>query len=877
MKIKLRKMSAFLLVLCLMLQSISYAQSESDDLSQEIVPELEALTVMQLLTEDVNLLSQIDNVTRSMFVGNMFNIAGFSYSVSEMGNNPFSDVTDDTLYKNEILTFYNMGLINGTGVNTFSPEKLITYGQAIKISLDVLGYSEYVKAKYNGSIDGYVLTASRIDLTDRMRISNYNNPITVRDMAILLYNAGITPVYEVSSVTKGDTGLMQNYNAGKILFSNRDIYYKEGIVQSNGLVNTDGTDPDVDFAVIGGKKYKLNDTDITSLLGYNVKYFYNDNNGVPILLWAYPTDNNEVLVIDSEDLNVDDSRYSRECIVYTDAKKREIARIDTYATVIYNNTLYNGFTVEHIKPNSGKIRLIDINRDKKYDTVIVEEFGNIFVTTVAKNETFVADKFGHSLYFEDYDNVKIIKDGKFISVKEIPLNVIVSYIESLDKKHLYLYVNGEGNTSALEAISDDGEDKFFYFEDKEYKVAHSYLNLGSNYTAITPVIGTVYKYYLDMSGEIAHFEEAAGGRIQYAYLLKCAPDDAPFAKQGKAIFRVMLSDGTKADVKSKDKLILNGIKGCNGTDILNYISNNSIQLPIVVKMAFDADSDIKEIQFAQPITNPYGYDKDNFTLDFESTSSTFGPDNVYMVEQKYSITSKTICFVTNTDTNDPEPYEVINYNDIYDSNYNVKLYDCDESLEPAAISLVRSQQSRGLDGLVLVDKVRHVVIEGESFKQIEGINKNNRVKYTELENGCIPDDIKRGDIVRLSVYNSRVTKVNVLTRLSDKPEPFITDFGQKTCYIFGPLYARGESTIVTLNPPEHANGLLTGTSTSKNRYFYVSVYDYKNDCVYPGDHNDLYQISEPDSLGDLPQSDNNVYCFIQRRYNYVIEVVVVYY
>ncbi|MBQ7900478.1 MAG: hypothetical protein IJ365_00760, partial [Clostridia bacterium] len=146
------------------------------------------------------------------------------------------------------------------------------------------------------------------------------------------------------------------------------------------------------------------------------------------------------------------------------------------------------------------------------------------------------------------------------------------------------------------------------------------------------------------------------------------------------------------------------------------------------------------------------------------------------------------------------------------------------------------------------------------------------------ESGCVPGNLKKGDVITVSLFNQRITKVNVLTRLSEKPQPFILgEFGSSICYIYGQLYSRSSSSIVTVNPEGNPRGLLTSTSTRNNERFYVSVYDYKNDNVYIGNPNDAHQYFEPDSNGDLPQPDSSVSVFLYRRYNYLMEAIVVYY
>lgn len=880
MKAKLIKISALLIVFLLVFQTCSFSQEITE--VQEQIPfsyERDAMESMELVTEDLLALDSADTVSRSIFIGNMFKLVGFYKMAYDSNDNTFEDLTDDTLYKDEIISFYKRGLINGTGDKSFSPDADITVAQAVKISLDMLGYREYINARYKGSLEGYLITASDLDITDDMKFDDDNACLTAYDAFVLMYNVAISPIYETTSITMHTIGHTEKYQKGDMLLSSRDIYYDEGIVYSNGIVNIKDSMADVDYAIIGNQKYNLNGIDIADFLGCKVKLFYKlIHNNTRVLLWAHMLPDNDVLILDSDELIQDNAAYSGECIVYSKGNYTKKAYVDKYATVVYNNALHNDFTMEQFKPEAGTIRLIDNDSDRVYDLVVIEEFDNIFVTAVGDNESFIADKFGKLLFFDDYDNVKIIKDGRYISAKEIPVNVVVSYLESRDKKHLYLYVNGFGSEDELKAVSEDADGTVLYFEKGEYELAGSYTGLSSNYTRIDLIAGNAYKYFLDKSGKIAYIEDMDNGGLQYAYLLKCAPDNTGFADSGSAKFRFLLSDGTKVDVVSKDKLVLNNTPKKCGIDIINYINNNSIELPVVVKVAFNANSDVKEIEFATEVTNPYGYDKNKFTLDFESEKSYFNTDNCYMFERKYTLTSGTVCFVTYTGSSESEPYGVIRYNDFNNSNYPVKVYDCDENFEAAAISTTRSITAVALDGVILVDKVTRVLVDGDSVTQIKGINRGNYVTYYGYEDGCVPANLKKGDIITVSLFNQRITKVNILARLSEKPQPFIKgEFGSSICYIYGQLYSRSSSSIVTVNPEGNSRGLLTSTSTRNNERFYVSVYDYRNKDVYIGNPNDAHQYFEPDSNGDLPQSDSSVSVFLCRRYNYLMEAIVVYY
>ncbi|MBQ7901317.1 MAG: S-layer homology domain-containing protein, partial [Clostridia bacterium] len=240
MNIKFIRISALLIAFSLIFQTCAFARDEITVEQSSLSFEREALEKMELVTDELLALDGADAVSRALFIGNMFKMSGFVKTAYDSSDNPFADLTEDTLFRDEIISFYKRGLISGTGENTFSPDVSITVAQAVKISLDMLGYREYINARYSGSMEGYLITASDLEITDGMSFDGKSDYLTAYDAFVLMYNAGITPVYETNSITMDDGGYTERYQKGDILLSARDIYYDEGIVQGNGLVDISG-------------------------------------------------------------------------------------------------------------------------------------------------------------------------------------------------------------------------------------------------------------------------------------------------------------------------------------------------------------------------------------------------------------------------------------------------------------------------------------------------------------------------------------------------------------------------------------------------------------------------------------------------------------
>ena len=57
----------------------------------------------------------------------------------------------------------------------------------------------------------------------------------------------------------------------------------------------------------------------------------------------------------------------------------------------------------------------------------------------------------------------------------------------------------------------------------------------------------------------------------------------------------------------------------------------------------------------------------------------------------------------------------------------------------------------------------------------------------------------------------------------------------------------------------------------------VTVYDLKNDEMYIGDENDVFQIYSPNKKGELENADDNVMIYLRLRYMTAKEIILVRY
>ena len=84
--------------------------------------EFRALEAMGLVDKEAALMAADSKITRAQFAGYLFKLSGFALIEYRNKDIPFIDVNSNTPYFNEICTMYGMGMLSGTGENTFSPK-----------------------------------------------------------------------------------------------------------------------------------------------------------------------------------------------------------------------------------------------------------------------------------------------------------------------------------------------------------------------------------------------------------------------------------------------------------------------------------------------------------------------------------------------------------------------------------------------------------------------------------------------------------------------------------------------------------------------------------------------------------------------------------
>lgn len=133
--------------------------------------------------------------TRAEMVQTIVNAAGLSGVDSKnISGEGFLDVNDNNLAYDAIIIAQSLGIVNGNGDGTFAPDDNVTYEQAIKMAVILLGY-EPLALQRGGYPSGYLAAAKQFGITDGIKFKSTDDALKY-DIAVLMQNALNTPIME---------------------------------------------------------------------------------------------------------------------------------------------------------------------------------------------------------------------------------------------------------------------------------------------------------------------------------------------------------------------------------------------------------------------------------------------------------------------------------------------------------------------------------------------------------------------------------------------------------------------------------------------------------------------------------------------------------
>lgn len=469
-----------------------------------------------------------DSMTRAEFSKVIYCLNGFNGMFADFGNHKviYNDVTPEHWAFGYINTLSDFNIIGGYGDGNFGPEDAITYEQAIKVVVSMLGYD--VVAQQNGGFPaGYINKASQLGLFKGInkKISGSENA-TRGNIVLMLYNA-----LDVDRMI--DTELSDNENwklfKGETLEKNLEyglnIKILQGQVIATPVSSLVGDQVLKDNQInISGVICEFNDgRDYSGLLGRRVVAVLNKGmvEDEYIIKSILPlSDKNRTFTLSSKDIT-DYSNYTYKYSI-EDGKTKTL-NIPRDISVVYNGVGLNAFVAEDLEFFNGTLTLLDSQNTGTYDVLFINTYKSYIVDEVDSVNnliTFKKNRFEpeFTLSIKDDDEYKYFVSNKknqenYITAENatlssVPLVNEISKIEEGDIVSIFDSYDGKTTTLVVSNNVVSGKVETLYYDEGEVVVNGNLYSLSKYSTKEWLVskedleLGKDVSFYIDAMGEI---------------------------------------------------------------------------------------------------------------------------------------------------------------------------------------------------------------------------------------------------------------------------------------------------------------------------------------------------------------------------------------
>ena len=639
---------------------------------------------------------------------------------AKVAEKTFGDIDVDDPYAAMIEYMAEREYLSGFGDGKFYPDGLLTYNQAVKAFICVLGYNSIESVKENYP-DSYLKQAASIKLTKG--VGNQGEKCTYGTVLKLMDNCLDIKVLE----TVFDSKFSQKVSDETFLESYYKITYKKGVIDANkftSLTNITGRTADDEIS-IGGVLYE----DITGLgvkyLGCDVEYYIEeyDNNEYRIV-YMFPTNKNDEVTVPEKDILPSICNEYKFAYELNNRTKTIDLNDDTH--VIYNGyalPLYDGSIFNIV---SGEVRLLDNDGDGNYECIFIANASEHYVaSTVSKDNDawYITDKADKTKVYklladmyEDY-SVVLFKNGEEIEPDKIEDDDVLS-IGTHPSGAVGIYVGGTSITGKIDSVDTSDSIAYAKINDTEYPVC-----------AITVEMGMQGTFFVNCFGEICAYIKENPEGMKYAMLLDMRRIEENEGMPEYVRVKLMTPDGEIASYYLNEKVKLNG-SGKKAEKVADAIeSTDSRAYDEGRAYSISKGNAIRQMcQFSQ---NEAGYiDKLNLVTsdgdlvyDQKDTVTYKWDFNSYCLQNKYYVTSSTQNFYWLPENDDCYTNQgLIRFVANGDNtNYTVYAYNLSDSRNADMLMIVDalSTGSNGVD----ISNVQISIIE----KCVEAVDDDNEV------------------------------------------------------------------------------------------------------------------------------------------------------
>lgn len=645
---------------------------------QESVPAKEEPADILLAIGAVDKIQPLSSeAPRGEYVAVMTKIFGAG-TLYEKKISPFADVPQTHSRYKEICWMYDRGYIVGNEKHLFEPDRTITYGEAMKITVEMLGYGLY--ANYDGGYpQGYLAQASRLKLMEGVN-KNITSPLTYEDIYNIVFNALEAQPYSVVDGEEPDETLM---------YRNFSIRRIEGIVTSDGITSIDGGTVCRYGEISIDKKVCLRqeESDFGEWLGYNVRAYIYENEDEDRIVYIYPYRTNEITLNANEIFSVEDG-----VVGYTsDGSEREKKlKLDKAINYIYNYKAENIESYSDIIPVSGEVSFLDNDNDGVYEVVKVYERTNIVPDYIDTNENKIFDtERGVELDLgNDEIEYTISYDSQKLMLNELEEEDVLTIYKSRDGEYIRILIARQSFEGEVTSTREEDGRHFITVGGTEYELSYD-----CNYL---PEFGYKGDFLLNAYGEIVNVERMFGECEAFGYVLNAAIDDE---LDEAVVVKMFTTNGFIEKLRTAEKVKIDGVKRSKINDIYETLcpGGTVAKRPLRYKT-----NRAGEINLIDTLDKVGGGADDCFTLGKAEARLVHKANGVFGGD--FAVNSDTSAILVPEDINNIDNFRLFNVANFQsDKTYSVEAYNFDETRVPEFL-LVFEKDNAKRKGIMYVDR-----------------------------------------------------------------------------------------------------------------------------------------------------------------------------
>lgn len=726
--------------------AFAYTPSMNDD---NVSSFLKALNIIDFSID------QPDNtVTRenfAVYVANMLNIGE-----SATNKRYFADVENTAYSSKAINTLAERGIISAVADNYFNPGIKITMSEALKMLVCAIGAKGYAEAK-GGYPYGYEAVARELKIYS----GSDSETLTTATAANLVYKTMTVPIVDYNSISPDSVSYTKSED--NILSMYWNIKYNEGVVTSVYGATISGAEvKNSDELAIDGTLYKsvIDLGDTTELIGEYIDYFYydkKDNTDKQIMFIAKNDGGGkEKLCISIDDFE----GYSDSEVTYSDSKKDGKSKTQSLGAhrLIYNGVELGSDVEKTMKAlNKGFIYVIDTNVDNVYDTVVVFDFLNFYVS--AKTNDVLYNKLNSNEYADltkaDFLSIRDT-DGNVLTKEEIESGMLLSAAMSKDGKSVWLYKSNVEFSGAVEQINES--DEKIKVDGKDYDIEPSYKE--QLLASIHP--GSTSYFILDRFNKIAYASIQSSDDMKLGYIIAYTIDGV-FNDVLK--IKMLTADSAIKTMTIGDAVTVDGDRFRNDGAAKTKSVLDNIKGEKLVRYKDSEDSSISKLD-TTTLNTAHESAESSLCAEYYETTTSKWYNSYYLGRRAYLSTATKVFYIPTDSTDDVDfkcsnpAFMMLNDASYYADAYYTSTLNGTSQAVVVKYSLddVKKNRESQKEFFIYKDTEERLNDSGDVVRYITGFSDLIEASY-EVDDSVSLDGIDKGDVVIFS-FDSRGRIIN---------------------------------------------------------------------------------------------------------------------